>query len=141
MGKHGSEAACIMVAIVVVWGCMGVVGEETLSSECSDAFQKLPICLGFATGKDTQPTKECCSSVASIKSSKPACLCYIIQQFYVGNTQLKSFGIQETKLLQLSSACKLTNASMADCPSNSFYPPLSLSSFILFSFYIFNLCL
>lgn len=95
---------------------------DALAEECSDSFQKLPTCLTFATGKATDPTKDCCTSVTSIKDSKPVCLCYIIQQINTGtNSQLKSLGIQEAKLLALPSACKLSNASLSDCPSTYIY--------------------
>ncbi|KAL1828666.1 non-specific lipid transfer protein GPI-anchored 1 [Daucus carota subsp. sativus] len=92
-------------------------GADPLEKECADNFQKLTDCLGYATGKGTTPTDGCCKSVSGIKESKPVCLCYIIQQMHTGNNpQLKSLGIQESRLLQLPSACKLANASSSDCP-------------------------
>lgn len=112
----GDQAAVSAVGLVLmaIWS---VCAADTLADQCSDSFEKLPTCLTFATGKAATPTKDCCTSVTTIKESKPVCLCYIIQQIHTGaNPQLKSFGIQETKLLQLPSACKLTNASTADCP-------------------------
>ncbi|KAL8113980.1 non-specific lipid transfer protein GPI-anchored 1 [Apium graveolens] len=107
--------------IVLVLGLLmlnsGAEGADPLEKECADNFQKLTECLGFATGKGSTPTDGCCKSVAAIKDSKPVCLCYIIQQMHTGsNPQLKSLGIQESRLLQLPSACKLANASSSDCP-------------------------
>lgn len=115
--------------IVLVVGLLmlnsGAQGADPLEKECADNFQKLTDCLGFATGKGSTPTDGCCKSVSAIKESKPVCLCYIIQQMHTGsNPQLKSLGIQESRLLQLPSACKLANASSSDCPSTLLFPCL-----------------
>lgn len=101
---------------------MGAGTEE----QCGPDFQKVVVCLSYATGKAATPTKDCCDTVKSIKDSDPKCLCYIIQQTHKGNEQIKNMGIQEAKLLQLPSACSLKNASLSDCPSKSSIP-LSLS--------------
>lgn len=107
----------MMVGLAVV--CGSIRGET--GNECSDDFQKVTTCLTFATGKSSTPTKDCCSAVTDIKDSNPACLCSIIVQIHNGtNPQLKSIGIQEARLLQLPSACKLANASSSDCPSMFF---------------------
>ncbi|XP_043706532.1 non-specific lipid transfer protein GPI-anchored 1-like [Telopea speciosissima] len=82
--------------------------------ECSKEFAKLSPCLSYATGKSAYPSAECCSEVSEIKSKNPVCLCYIIQQTHEG--QAKQMGLQEVKLIQLPSVCKLTNASISDCP-------------------------
>lgn len=109
----------MMMMLMLCWSPLYVGGaDDTLATECSASFQKLPACLDYATGKASDPSKECCASASSIRDSKPVCLCYIIQQINTGtNSQLKSLGIQEAKLLALPSACKLTNASLSDCPS------------------------
>lgn len=108
-----------VIVLVVGLLMLNIVAEgaDPLEKECADNFQKLTDCLGFATGKGSAPTDGCCKSVGGIKDSKPVCLCYIIQQMHTGtNPQLKSLGIQESRLLQLPSACKLANASSSDCP-------------------------
>lgn len=88
----------------------------TPGDQCSNDFQKLTMCLTYATGKAATPSKECCDSVTEIKGKDPVCLCYIILQTHNGSAQLKSMGIQESRLIQLPTACKLTNASISDCP-------------------------
>ncbi|KAI8023002.1 Non-specific lipid transfer protein GPI-anchored 1 [Camellia lanceoleosa] len=101
-----------VVALLVL-----VCGEAvTIGEKCSNDFTKVATCLTFATGKSDTPTKQCCTSVTEIKQSEPECLCYIIQQTHRGSPQVKSMGIQESRLLHLPSACKLTNASVSDCP-------------------------
>lgn len=92
------------------------VDGDSLSTECSSAFQKVMGCLSYATGKANTPTKDCCSAVQGVKDSEPKCLCYVMQQAHNGSAQFKSLGVQEAKLLQLPTACQLQNASLSFCP-------------------------
>ncbi|KAG5227942.1 GPI-anchored protein [Salix suchowensis] len=85
------------------------VDGDNLASECSNDSRR----------KANTPTKDCCGAVQTIKDSEPKCLCYIIQQAHNGSTQFKNLGIQEAKMLQLPTACKLQNASLSFCPSET----------------------
>ncbi|KAG6787959.1 hypothetical protein POTOM_004010 [Populus tomentosa] len=93
------------------------VDGDSLSEQCSSAFQKVMGCLSYATGKANTPTKDCCSAVQGIKDSEPKCLCYVMQLAHNGSAQFKSLGVQEAKLLQLPTACQLQNASLSFCPN------------------------
>ncbi|GAV91688.1 LTP_2 domain-containing protein [Cephalotus follicularis] len=86
------------------------------SEDCTADFQKVTPCLGYATGKATIPTKDCCTATKEIKESDPKCLCFIIQQTNNSSNTIKSMGIQVAKLLELPSACQLQNASASNCP-------------------------
>lgn len=88
----------------------------TLEDQCNKYINKVSMCLTYATGKATTPSKDCCDSVTEIKGQDPVCLCYIILQTHNGSEEIKGIGIQEAKLIQLPTACKLTNASISDCP-------------------------
>ncbi|GFZ21134.1 hypothetical protein Acr_29g0002960 [Actinidia rufa] len=107
-----SQSLVLVVVVVLCAVAAGGGAADDLAKECSSAFQKVGTCLSYATGKAATPSKECCDSVTEIKSSEPVCLCYIIQQTHNGSNQIKSMGIQEGKLLQLPTTCKLTNASV-----------------------------
>lgn len=110
-------------------------GAETIAEKCAAEFQKVTQCLSFVTAKAAAPSKDCCSSVTELKDTDPACLCYIIEQVHNGsNPAVKSMGVQESRLLQLPSACKLANASITECPSN-YYPSH------LFFFFFSNFCI
>ncbi|CDP13346.1 unnamed protein product [Coffea canephora] len=112
MNARAEITAFLLLAI----GCSLVAG-DAIGDQCANEFPKLSTCLTFATGKQDTPTKECCTSVSDLKNKNPVCLCYIIQQIHSGSDpQIKSMGIQEARLLQLPSACKLTNASTSECP-------------------------
>ncbi|XP_022775664.1 non-specific lipid transfer protein GPI-anchored 1-like [Durio zibethinus] len=109
----------LWVSSLLLCGSLGVVeaDDSGLANECTNDFQSVMTCLSFAQGKVATPTKECCSSVSSVKENDPKCLCYILHQTQTSGAQnLKSLGVQETKLLQLPSACQLKNASISDCP-------------------------
>ncbi|PIA33783.1 hypothetical protein AQUCO_04000085v1 [Aquilegia coerulea] len=97
-------------------GSVFCAAPPTVEAQCSSEFSKVGVCLSFATGKADSPSKECCSTVQDIKDRNPVCLCFVIQQAHDGSSSLKSMGLQEAKLLQLPSACKLTNASISECP-------------------------
>ncbi|GFP95572.1 non-specific lipid transfer protein GPI-anchored 1 [Phtheirospermum japonicum] len=111
---------CLAVIVIAAGGA-----DESLAAKCSAQFQKVTQCLPFATAKAAAPSKDCCDSVTDLKASDPACLCFIIQQIHNGsNAAVKSMGVQETRLLQLPSVCKLANASVSECPSKcSSYSP------------------
>ncbi|KZV28765.1 non-specific lipid transfer protein GPI-anchored 1 [Dorcoceras hygrometricum] len=115
------EGSAMMKMAAVVVLLLAAVGSgyaaETLATKCSQEFQKVTDCLPFVTAKADTPSKACCDSVTEIKDRDPACLCFLIEQIHNGtNSALKSMGIQEARLLQLSSSCKLTNASISECP-------------------------
>ncbi|XP_018836768.1 non-specific lipid transfer protein GPI-anchored 1 [Juglans regia] len=97
-------------------GLVCKVGGADFAKECSQDFEKVVQCLNYVTGKAKTPTEECCSSVKEIRDSNPVCLCYFIQQTHNGSEQIKNLGVQETKLLQLPTACNLKNASISNCP-------------------------
>nr|WBK62784.1 LTP1 [Colobanthus quitensis] len=109
-----------MLLVVVLLGIMidprEVMGATSLTAECSTAIQQVTSCLSYATGKATEPTKDCCTAVGSMKDKQPVCLCFFIGQAHNGSQEIKSLGIQEPKLMQLPSACHLANASIAECP-------------------------
>ncbi|KAI3730821.1 hypothetical protein L1987_61999 [Smallanthus sonchifolius] len=113
--------------LVVVWMvvCGGVgAAEESLGEQCSSKLTAVMTCVAFATGKEATPQQKCCDSVKKMKDTNPACLCFVIQQIHNGtNPMLKKMNIQESRLLQLSSACKIANASISDCPKLLKLPP------------------
>lgn len=113
--------AVLLLLSVVGCGMVGITMGAGIEEKCGSDFQKVAVCLNYATGKAATPTKDCCDSVKGIKDKDPECLCYIMEQTHKGNEQIKNMGIQEAKLLQLPSACSLTNASLSDCPSKSFF--------------------
>ncbi|XP_051122607.1 non-specific lipid transfer protein GPI-anchored 1 [Andrographis paniculata] len=115
-GEMNPLAAAVAAAALLCLG-MASAADNSLATKCAAEFQKVTQCLPFATNKAAEPSKQCCDAVAELKNTDPACLCFIIQQIHNGsNEAVKSMGVQEERLLQLPSACKLANASVAECP-------------------------
>ncbi|XP_042501137.1 non-specific lipid transfer protein GPI-anchored 1-like [Macadamia integrifolia] len=88
----------------------------SVEQQCNAEVTKVSPCLDYATGKAASPTDQCCSAVSEIRTNNPVCLCYVIQQTHDGQAQIKQLGLQEAKLLQIPTACKLANTSFSDCP-------------------------
>ncbi|MED6180472.1 hypothetical protein PIB30_010688 [Stylosanthes scabra] len=116
MKLYLSVSAWVLLVLVAVEVEGGGGGGGDLSGKCSTVVQQVIPCLNFATGQAQVPSKECCEASSKIKDSSPECLCYVIQQTHKGSPEVKSMGIQEAKLIQLPSACKLKNASISNCP-------------------------
>ncbi|XP_030541984.1 non-specific lipid transfer protein GPI-anchored 1 [Rhodamnia argentea] len=109
----------------------GAAAAAAVPQHCAGDFDKVTSCLDFAQGKEAAPTKQCCAAVGEIRESDPACLCFFIEQIHNGsNPMIKSMNIQESRLLQLPSACNLKNSSVSDCPKLLGIPPSSPDSAI-----------
>ncbi|XP_068328349.1 non-specific lipid transfer protein GPI-anchored 1-like [Pyrus communis] len=108
----------VLFSVFVACASVGDVraAAPTVAEKCSDKFQKVAVCLSYATGKAEMPTKECCDSVKGIRETQPECLCYVMQQANSGSEEIKKMGVQVAKLLQLPTACSLKNATASDCP-------------------------
>lgn len=118
-GRVAAMFALVAVLAVAVCGGGGrwAVAAETLAEKCGKQFQNVVPCLSFATAKAEKPSKECCDSVATIKKTDPACLCYVIQQVHSGdNAQVKSMGVKEDRIRQLPTVCNIAGADITLCP-------------------------
>ncbi|KVH97825.1 non-specific lipid transfer protein GPI-anchored 1 [Cynara cardunculus var. scolymus] len=116
----------LVVVYIVLCGCGTGGSAESLAEECASKLPEVMMCVPFASGKEATPQQKCCESVTDMKKSNPACLCFMIQQIHNGtNPALQKMNIQESRLLQLPSACKIANASVSDCPKLLNLPPNS----------------
>ncbi|XP_043725268.1 non-specific lipid transfer protein GPI-anchored 1-like [Telopea speciosissima] len=112
------KTTTLLLSFLLVFSVFQIQPSSSASveQECSNQISKVTPCLNYATGKASSPTDQCCSAVSDIKTHNPVCLCYVIQQTHDGVASIKQIGLQEAKLLQLPTACKLANASFSDCP-------------------------
>ncbi|KAI3720417.1 hypothetical protein L6452_21333 [Arctium lappa] len=107
----------LAVACILLCGCATGGSAESLAEQCAAKLPEVMMCVPFASGKEATPQQKCCDSVTDMKKSNPACLCFLIQQIHNGtNPALQKMNIQESRLLQLPSACKIADASISDCP-------------------------
>ncbi|KAK7331699.1 hypothetical protein VNO80_28436 [Phaseolus coccineus] len=99
------------------------------SVDCSAIVLTLGDCLSFVSGDSTQtkPQGKCCSSLKTVLTTAPNCLCEIFKS----SGQL-GIPINITKALTLPAACKLSTPSLSNCglspspaPAPGFSPPTS----------------
>nr|XP_043624754.1 non-specific lipid transfer protein GPI-anchored 1 [Erigeron canadensis] len=124
--KYRLVVVTVVSSIVVCLMGTSGMAQSTLAQQCSEKLPEVMTCVAFASGKEDKPQQKCCESVTDMKESNPACLCFLIQQIHNGtNPALQKMNIQESRLLQLPSACKIANASISDCPKLLKLPPNS----------------
>ncbi|KAF8040904.1 hypothetical protein BT93_B2968 [Corymbia citriodora subsp. variegata] len=124
----GAALACSASLAMRGGGAVAAAAAATtpVAQHCVGDFDKVTSCLDFVQGKEATPPKQCCGSVGEIRESDPACLCFFIEQIHNGSSpMIKSMNIQESRLLQLPSACNLKNSSISDCPKLLGIPPSS----------------
>ncbi|XAR48182.1 hypothetical protein NMG60_11030918 [Bertholletia excelsa] len=119
------RARSVVLAVLAVAAvAASATAAEDLTKKCNKYVDKVTPCLDFASGKAQAPSASCCQSVGEITKSEPVCNCFVIQQVHNGSAEAKQLGIQEGRLLQIPSACKL-NANLSDCPRLLNLPPNS----------------
>lgn len=90
----------------------GPVGD---SVDCSNEFALLQSCFAYVMANDTAPpTVECCTSLGSVVTNKPVCLCQLLQT--VGSGDPATSGINATRALGLADVCKVTT-DVSQCPA------------------------
>ncbi|CAL9125651.1 unnamed protein product [Musa acuminata var. zebrina] len=77
------------------------------------ASAHLAPCLNYITGNTSTPSSTCCSQLASVVQSQPACLCSVL------NGGASSLGVtnNQTRALALPGACKVQTLPVSDCNS------------------------
>ncbi|KAF6987638.1 hypothetical protein CFC21_005260, partial [Triticum aestivum] len=49
-----------------------------VASGCTQTLIGMSPCLNYITGNETAPSKSCCSQLATVVSSRPECLCVVL---------------------------------------------------------------
>lgn len=80
---------------------------------CTDAFNLLTPCLTFVTGDGSgAPPKDCCTSLGTVQSQEPVCLCQVLTQ--VSNST--QYGVNVTLAESLPTLCNVA-ADTSKCPA------------------------
>lgn len=74
-------------------------------SSCPSALQKLLPCLSYVQGASQVPAASCCSSLLTIHTNTPQCLCELIAASINGTSGLPK--MNTTLSLQLGPACNV----------------------------------
>lgn len=90
---------------------------------CTDAFNLLTPCVIFVTGDGSGgPPKDCCTSLGTVQSQEPVCLCQLLAQ--VSNSS--QYGVNATLAESLPKLCSVA-ADTSKCPAllGDILPPKS----------------
>ncbi|CAL9138309.1 unnamed protein product [Musa acuminata var. zebrina] len=119
MAKKASEV-CLALAVMTIM----LPGLAWAQSGCTTAIISLAPCLSYITGNSSTPSSSCCSQLASVVKSQPACLCSVL------NGGASSFGItvNQTRALAMPAACKVQTPPVSECNSVAGGPAKSPTS-------------
>lgn len=85
------------------------------SVDCSNEYSLLQSCFAYVMANDsTPPSTECCTSLRSVVTNKPVCLCQLLQT--VGSGDPATAGINATRALGMPTVCKVA-VDVAACPA------------------------
>ncbi|KAJ8439140.1 hypothetical protein Cgig2_027066 [Carnegiea gigantea] len=108
MGRSSQLIRVLTKVVMMIALCVQIGGmvsssgdaDNALMKECTTEIQQLGNCLMFVTGKEGEPTKECCAAVTAMKDKQPVCLCLFIGQAHNGTNQ----ALKNLELLGISSS-------------------------------------
>ncbi|URD87511.1 Protease inhibitor seed storage LTP family protein precursor [Musa troglodytarum] len=106
MAKKAFQVGLALAVMTIV-----LSGLASAQSGCTTAIISLAPCLSYITGNSSAPSSSCCSQLASVVKSEPACLCSVL------NGGASSFGItvNQTRALAMPAACKVQTPPVSDC--------------------------
>eukprot|EP00252_Welwitschia_mirabilis_P014725 TRINITY_DN32574_c0_g1_i1.p1 TRINITY_DN32574_c0_g1~~TRINITY_DN32574_c0_g1_i1.p1 ORF type:complete len:181 (+),score=15.14 TRINITY_DN32574_c0_g1_i1:171-713(+) len=125
MELRGRWATVMLMALAMAVIVGDVEGQAQGQSGCSAALLTLSPCLSYVTGSSAaEPSSSCCSALANVVKNNAICLC----QLLAGNSTV-GVSVNETRALQLPSACKVSTPPVSKCKEKGFaVPPVSSSS-------------
>ncbi|XP_074570434.1 non-specific lipid transfer protein GPI-anchored 1-like [Curcuma longa] len=114
MSNCRSMNLLLLCTVVVV---MVVAADDSMQQQCAQASSSLFPCIDYGDGSSKRPSSDCCTTVGDIRSSRPVCLCFVIQQTRNASSGFRTLGLRVDRLLMLPAACSLVNASVSNCPA------------------------
>ncbi|XP_074572162.1 non-specific lipid transfer protein GPI-anchored 26-like [Curcuma longa] len=106
----------VVLVFIIMTTLVGIASAQ--SSGCTSAIISLAPCLNYITGNASTPSSSCCSQLASIVRSQPACLCSVL------NGGASSFGVtvDRTRALAMPGACKVQTPPVSQCNNGAKSP-------------------
>ncbi|XP_042466902.1 non-specific lipid transfer protein GPI-anchored 5-like [Zingiber officinale] len=113
----GHKHELVAVAGFIVAVLLGTAAAQS-SAGCTSAIIGLAPCLNYITGNATAPSPACCSQLATVVQSQPACLCSVL------NGGGSSFGVSvnQTRALAMPGACKVQTPPVSECNAGAKSP-------------------
>ncbi|CAD5194346.1 unnamed protein product, partial [Musa acuminata subsp. malaccensis] len=108
MAKKAFQVGLALAVMTIV-----LSGLASAQSGCTTTIISLAPCLNYITGNSSTPSSSCCSQLASVVQSQPACLCSVL------NGGASSFGItiNQTRALAMPAACNVQTPPVSECNS------------------------
>ncbi|XP_064952795.1 non-specific lipid transfer protein GPI-anchored 5-like [Musa acuminata AAA Group] len=108
MAKKAFQVGLALAVVTIV-----LSGLASAQSGCTTTIISLAPCLNYITGNSSTPSSSCCSQLASVVQSQPACLCSVL------NGGASSFGItiNQTRALAMPAACNVQTPPVSKCNS------------------------
>ncbi|RWW63513.1 hypothetical protein BHE74_00029300 [Ensete ventricosum] len=106
MAKKVFQVGLALAVMTIVLSALA-----SAQSGCTTVIIGLAPCLSYITGNSSAPSSSCCSQLASVVKSQPACLCSVL------NGGASSFGItiNQTRALAMPAACKVQTPPVSEC--------------------------
>ncbi|KAG6494711.1 non-specific lipid transfer protein GPI-anchored 5-like [Zingiber officinale] len=90
---------------------MLLVQLASAQSGCTTAIVSLSPCLDYIAGNASTPSSSCCSQLATVVQSEPACLCSVLN----GGASSLGVTVNQTRALALPGACGVQTPPASEC--------------------------
>ncbi|XP_062189935.1 non-specific lipid transfer protein GPI-anchored 5-like [Phragmites australis] len=107
----------LAAAAALLLACPGAAQSSPAPSSgggsCMTEIVSLAPCLGYMSGNTSKPSSSCCSSLSSVVTSNPRCLCMVLG----GGASSLGVTINNTRALELPGACNVKTPPASQCKS------------------------
>ncbi|CAM6088318.1 unnamed protein product [Calypogeia fissa] len=114
ISRLGAIVLCVWFVAFGGWSSKSMVAADPPLPDCKPVLITLQGCLPFVTGQDTSPAEDCCTGVASVHQTNPACLCVLAQKDDT-TALIPNYNISLSE--ELPTLCKIQGANIANCPA------------------------
>ncbi|CAM6094801.1 unnamed protein product [Calypogeia fissa] len=114
ISRLGAIVLCVWFVAFGGWSSKSMVAADPPLPDCKPVLITLQGCLPFVTGQDTSPAADCCTGVANVHQTNPACLCVLAQKDDT-TALIPNYNIQLAE--QLPTLCNIQGADVANCPA------------------------
>jgi len=101
-------ATCLPLVLLLL--ALAAVAVAQKPSSCTSASVSLASCISYVTGNAAEPSRSCCSGLASVVKTNPVCLC----QLLTGSNPV-GIPINQTLALAMPKACKVATPPVSQC--------------------------
>ncbi|RWW03032.1 hypothetical protein GW17_00033847 [Ensete ventricosum] len=106
MAKKAFQVGLALAVMTIVLSALA-----SAQSGCTTVIIGLAPCLSYITGNSSAPSSSCCSQLASVVKSQPACLCSVLD----GGASSFGITINQTRALAMPAACKVQTPPVSEC--------------------------